>query len=101
MYASGAYCLNFCSNSLFAVTKIAVCKCSLRVMLYVSEPVLYPAHRITSVHCVFYLNFRLVRPFNFVFVGLHIDGLIPNQLLKVIIPFTYTSQILCWVTRSH
>jgi hypothetical protein len=71
-------------------------------MLYVSEPVVYPAHCITSIHCVFYLDFRLVRPpFNFVSIGFHIDGIIPNKLLKVIIHFTYTSQKQIWVTRSH
>jgi hypothetical protein len=81
----------------FAFTEILVCKCSLRVMIFVFVPVVCPAHCVTSVHCVFYFNFRLVQPlFYFVFFCFHIDGLIGNQLLKVIIPFTYTSQILFW-----
>jgi hypothetical protein len=94
MYASVAYCLILCSNSLFAFTEIAVHKCSLCGMLYVFVAVVWPARCITSVHCVFYFNFRLVRPsFQFVLIRFHIDGIIPNQLLKVIIPITYTSQI--------
>jgi hypothetical protein len=94
MYVSAAYCQILCSNFLFVFTEIADHKCSLRVMLCVFVAVVSPAHCVTSVHCVLFFNFRVVRPsFQFGLIRFHIDGLIPNQILKVITPFTYTSQI--------